>query len=41
MTMGKISNSRLSHPYIEGVNKFINFARAVVDFVRTYVFLML
>ena len=29
--MGKIPDGRLSHPYIEGVNAFINFARAVVD----------
>ena len=31
MTMGKTPNGRLSHPYIEGVNEFINFARVVVD----------
>ena len=31
MTMGKTPDGRLSHPYIEGVNAFINFARAVVD----------
>ena len=31
MTMGKIPDGRLSHPYIEGVNAFINFARVVVD----------
>ena len=31
MTMGKTLDSRLSHPYIERVNAFINFARAVVD----------
>ena len=31
MTMGKTPNEKLSHPYIEGVNAFINFARAVVD----------
>ena len=31
MTMGKTADGRLSHPYIEGVNAFINFARAVVD----------
>ena len=31
MTMGKTLDGRLSHPYIEGVNAFINFARAVVD----------
>ena len=29
--MGKTPNGRLSHPYIEGVNAFINFARVVVD----------
>ena len=29
--MGKTPNGRLSHPYIEGVNAFINFVRAVVD----------
>ena len=31
MTMGKIPDGRLSHPYIKGVNAFINFARVVVD----------
>ena len=31
MTMGKTPDGRLSHPYIEGVNEFINFARVVVD----------
>ena len=31
MTMGKISDGRLSHPYIEGVNAFINFVRVFVD----------
>ena len=31
MTMGKIPDGRLSHPYIEGVNAFINSARVVVD----------
>ena len=31
MTMGKTPDGRLSHSYIEGVNAFINFARAVVD----------
>ena len=31
MTMGKTPNGRLSHPHIEGVNAFINSARAVVD----------
>ena len=31
MTMGKTPDGRLSHPYIEGVNAFINFSRAVVD----------
>ena len=31
MTMGKTPNGRLSHPYIKGVNAFINFARVVVD----------
>ena len=31
MTMGKTPDGRLSHPYIEGVNAFINFARAAVD----------
>ena len=31
MTMGKTPDGRLSHPYIEGVNTFINFARAVMD----------
>ena len=31
MIMGKTPNGRLSHPYIEGVNAFINFARVVVD----------
>ena len=25
MTMGKTPDGRLSHPYIEGVNAFINF----------------
>ena len=30
MTMGKTPDGRLSHPYIEGVNEFINFARVVV-----------
>ena len=29
--MGKTPYDRLSHPYIEGVNAFINFARATVD----------
>ncbi|KAK9983782.1 hypothetical protein SO802_033307 [Lithocarpus litseifolius] len=29
--MGKTLDGRLSHPFIEGVNAFINFARAVVD----------
>ncbi|XP_030963985.1 uncharacterized protein LOC115985160 [Quercus lobata] len=29
--MGKTPDGRLSHPYIEGVNAFINSARAVVD----------
>ena len=29
--MGKTPDDRLSHPYIKGVNAFINFARAVVD----------
>ena len=29
--MGKTPYGKLSHPYIEGVNAFINFARAVVD----------
>ena len=32
MTMGKTPNGRLSHPYIEGVNAFINFARVDVYF---------
>ena len=31
MKISKTLNGRLSHPYIEGVNAFINFARAVVD----------
>ena len=31
MTMGKTPDNRLSHPYIEGVYAFINFARPVVD----------
>ena len=31
MTMSKTPNGRLSHPYIEGVNAFINFSRAIVD----------
>ena len=31
MTIGKTPDGRLSHPYIEGVNAFINFARVVVD----------
>ena len=31
MTMGKTPDGRLSHPYIERVNAFINSARAVVD----------
>ena len=31
MTMSKTPNSRLSRPYIEGINAFINFARAVVN----------
>ena len=31
MTMDKTPDGRLSHPYIEKVNAFINFARAVVD----------
>ena len=31
MTMGKTPDGRLSHPYIEGVNAFINFARVVMD----------
>ena len=31
MTMGKTPDGRLSHPYIEGVNVFINFAKVVVD----------
>ena len=31
MTIGKTANGRLSHPYIEGVNVFINFAKAAVD----------
>ena len=31
MIMGKTPDGRLSHPYIEGVNAFINSARAVVD----------
>ena len=29
--MSMTLNGKLSHPYIEGVNAFINFARAVVD----------
>ena len=29
--MGKTPDGRLSRPYIEGVNAFINFAKAVVD----------
>ena len=28
MTMGKTPDGRLSHPYIEGVNAFINSARS-------------
>ena len=28
--MDKTPDGRLSHPYIEGVNAFINFARVVV-----------
>ncbi|XP_075659141.1 uncharacterized protein LOC142629026 [Castanea sativa] len=31
MIIGKTPDDRLSHPYIEGVNAFLNFARAVVD----------
>ena len=31
MTMGKTPDGRLSHPYIERVNAFINSARAVLD----------
>ena len=31
MTMDKTPDGRLSHPYIEGVNAFINFARVAVD----------
>ena len=31
MIMGKTPNGRLSHPYIEGVNAFINFVKVVVD----------
>ena len=31
MTIGKTANGRLSHPYIEGDNVFINFAKAAVD----------
>ena len=31
MIMGKTSDGRLSHLYIEGVNAFINFVRAFVD----------
>ncbi|KAK9990796.1 hypothetical protein SO802_025781 [Lithocarpus litseifolius] len=31
MTIGKTPDARLSHSYIEGVNAFINFTRAVVD----------
>ena len=31
MTMSKTADGRLSHPYIEGVNAFINSARAVMD----------
>ncbi|XP_050289827.1 uncharacterized protein LOC126727977 [Quercus robur] len=31
MTMGKTPDGRLSHPYIEEVNAFINFAKAVVN----------
>ena len=31
MIMGKTPDGRLSHPYIEGVNAFINFARVVMD----------
>ena len=31
MTTGKTPEGRLSHPYIERVNAFINFARVVVD----------
>ena len=31
MIMDKTPNGRLSRPYIEGVNAFINFARALVD----------
>ena len=36
MTMGKTPDGRLSHRYIEGVNAFINFARAVVDLSHRY-----
>ena len=31
MIIGRTPGGRLSHSYIEGVNAFINFARAVVD----------
>ena len=31
MTTGKTPDGRLSHPYIEVVNAFINFTRVVVD----------
>ena len=31
MTMGKTPDGKLSHPYIEGVNAFINSTRAIVD----------
>ena len=31
MTMGKTLDGRLSHPYIEWVNAFINFARVIMD----------
>ena len=31
MTMGKTTDGKLSHPYIERVNTFINFAKAIMD----------
>ena len=31
MTLGKTPDGKLSHPYIEGFNTFINFARVIMD----------
>ena len=36
MTMGKTPDGRLSHPYIEGVNAFINSARVVIFHARVF-----